>query len=134
MGTRRGSWWQKISKPLKIFGITIVCILTITLLAVIALTYLFNFDVPGLRGKTLWDWLQLLIIPIVLAVGGYLFNYTMSRNEQETTRERDKTEHDIASDNQREMALQIFIDKISELLLEKHLRESPTRCATRSCN
>ena len=58
--------------------------------------------------KTLWDWLQLLIIPAVLAVGGYLFKFTASRNEQETTKQRDQTERDIASDNQREAALLVF--------------------------
>ncbi len=60
------------------------------------------------------------------AIGGYLFNYTSSRNEQKATQVRDKTERDIASDNQRETALQDYIDKMSELLLDKDhpLRES----------
>src|SRR5260221_6567272 len=60
------------------------------------------------------------------AIGGYLFNYTSSRNEQKATQVRDKTERDITSDNQRETALQDYIDKMSELLLDKDhpLRES----------
>src|SRR3989442_986202 len=76
-------------------------------------------------GKTLWDWFQLLIIPAVLAIAGYTINLTISRSEQESTRLRDQTEHEIAEDNQREAALQDYIDKMSELLLEKKLRESP---------
>jgi Pentapeptide repeats (8 copies) len=108
------SWWQKAKKLLEAFSIIFVCILVIALLVVIALTYIFNVNVPGLRGKTLWDWLQLLIIPAVLAVGGYIFNFTISRNEQR-----------VASDNQREAALQSYIDKMSELLLHEHLGESP---------
>ncbi len=52
------------------------------------------------QGKTLWDWLQLLIIPLVIAVGGYLFNLAMSRNAQQNT-----------TDNQREAALQAYIEK-----------------------
>src|SRR5260221_6807826 len=86
-------------------------------------------------GKTLWDWLQLLIIPVVLAVGGYVINLTISRGEQEATRQRaqsereaaDKraeTERKIASDNQREAALQAYINEMSELLLHENLRES----------
>jgi len=75
-------------------------------------------------GKTLWDWLQLLIIPAVLAVGGYLFNYTTSKNEQQSTQLRDQTERDIAADNQREAALQAYIDKMSELLLAQNLRNA----------
>lgn len=105
-------WWQKAKKPLEIVVIIIACILVITLLVVIALTYIFNVNVPGLHGKTLWDWLQLLIIPAVLAVGGYLFNFTTSR-----------TERNVATDNQREAALKEYIDQISELLLKEHLGE-----------
>jgi uncharacterized protein YjbI with pentapeptide repeats len=67
------------------------------------------------REKTLWDWLQLLIIPLVIAIGGYLFNLAVSRTEQQNTKE-----------NQREAALQAYIDKISELLLREHLDESPS--------
>src|SRR5260370_14950088 len=63
--------------------------------------------------KTLWDWLQLLVIPVVLAIGGYLLNLTLKRSEQDAT-----------LDNQREAALQGYIDKMSELLLKDHLRES----------
>jgi uncharacterized protein YjbI with pentapeptide repeats len=68
----------------------------------------------GFTGKTLWDWLQLLIIPLVLAVGALLFNLATTRTEQK-----------IASDKQREDLLQTYLDRISELLLEKQLH-SPT--------
>jgi len=85
--------FQKISKPLEILGISIICILIIILLVVIALVYLFNVNIPGLRGKTIWDWLQLLIIPAVLAIGGYLFNFTTSRNERQAAAKRDQTAH-----------------------------------------
>jgi large-conductance mechanosensitive channel len=75
-------------------------------------------------GKTLWDWLQLLIIPIVIAVGVFWLNQIQKDREQKAAEQRAQTEHEIALDNQRETALQEYIDKIAELLLEKHLRES----------
>jgi uncharacterized protein YjbI with pentapeptide repeats len=67
-------------------------------------------------GKALWDWLQLLIIPLVLAVGALLFNLASTRTEQK-----------IASDKQREGLLQTYFDRMSDLLLEKqlHLPASP---------
>ncbi len=143
------SWWQKIHKPLDAVIITLI-IVWLALLVVILLGYIFHWDWTGLNGynsisiatdfvstpqkitrtityqpgKTLWDWLQLLIIPAVLAVGGYLFNYTTSKNEQHSTQLRDQTEREIAADNQRENALEAYLDNMSELLLEKHLRES----------
>jgi hypothetical protein len=50
---------------------------------------------------------------VVLVVGGFLLNFATSR-----------TERGIAIDKQREDALQAYIDKMSELLLEKDLRKS----------
>ncbi len=120
---RLRSWWKNTSKTLDV----VVILMLVVLLAVIMVSilgYAYNLNWSGLHGKTFWDWLQLLIIPAVLAVGGYLFNYTTSRNEQKTTQLRDQTERDISSDNQREAALQAYIDNMSELLLEKNLRKS----------
>jgi uncharacterized protein YjbI with pentapeptide repeats len=141
------SWWQKIRQRRVAIAVTIAIIAVAIALIIVG----YWFDVTGFNGytqvstihtlsgptagtvtrtemyqpgKTLWDWLQLLIIPVVLAAGGYLFNFTVSRNESQAATDRDKTERDITSDNQREEALQSYIDKISELLLEKQLRES----------
>lgn len=85
--------------------------------------------------KTFWDWLQLLIIPVVLAVGRFWLNQIQKSREDKITeqkaeierkaeKQRDQTERDIAADNQREVALQAYIDSISELLLHEKLRES----------
>jgi len=73
------------------------------------------------RGKTLWDWMQLLIIPLFLWAGAT----TVNRNEKEIERhrleERTKLEHEIATDRQQEAALQAYLDRMTELLLEKKL-------------
>src|SRR2546429_5894918 len=126
------SWWQKAKKPLEVFCIIVVCVLVITLLVVITVAYIFNVNVPGLHGKTLWDWLQLLIIPAVLAVGGYVFTYTTSRNERKAADRHNRTEREIAQDNQHEAVLQEYIDKMSELLLHEKLRESQSEDEVRT--
>ncbi len=134
MVSRFHSWWQNTSKTLDAVIISSLVILLI-LLVLIILGYIFNWPWTGLRGKTLYDWLQLLIIPAVLAVGGYLFNYTTGRNERQANEQRAQTEReaaekraqaerDIALDNQRETALQAYLDSMSELLLHEKLRES----------
>jgi len=55
--------------------------------------------------KTLWDWLGLLIIPVVLAIGGYLFNSSQNRATERATEQRAQDE-----------ALQAYLDHMSELL------------------
>jgi uncharacterized protein YjbI with pentapeptide repeats len=66
--------------------------------------------------KTLWDWMQLLgvlAIPVVVAFGTIWF-----------TAQQEKVSGAENTDNQRERALQDYIDKMSDLLLNKHLHES----------
>jgi uncharacterized protein YjbI with pentapeptide repeats len=63
--------------------------------------------------KTLWDWLQLmsaLLVPIAVAAAGFWF-----------THQQIQTESKIAESRQREDALQTYIDRVSELLMEKQL-------------
>ncbi len=120
------SWWQQIKQhPLRLAVIIGAAMLGIALLVVLVLGYIFNWGWTGLgsyipptkdsnfqRGKTLWDWLQLLIVPLVLAVGGFWLSQMQKTTEQRRT-----------TDNQLETALQAYIDKMSELLLKEHLDE-----------
>jgi uncharacterized protein YjbI with pentapeptide repeats len=88
-----------------------------------------------IRGKTLWDWFQLLVIPLSLLIGGYLLNRSereierqraeaRSVTEQKRAEERANLEREIAMDRQREVALQAYLDRMTELLLKENLRTS----------
>ena len=57
--------------------------------------------------------MELLIIPLVLAIGAYYLN----RSERNTDRE-------ISTDRQKEEALQTYLDQMADLLLKKNLRTS----------
>jgi ABC-type dipeptide/oligopeptide/nickel transport system permease component len=87
MAERLHVLWHRIKRPL---AVSIIPMFLVGLVVVIVLGYINNWPWTGLspkahsfQGKTLWDWLQILIIPAVLAVGGYLFNLTVSRNERQ---------------------------------------------------
>ena len=111
MASNFDTWWQKIRKPLGIIGIIAVCISVVVLVFVEVRLY-----GTGFVGKTLWDWLGLLAalaIPVVVGFGAAWF-----AAQQGKVSDRENT------DNQRETALQAYIDKMSELLLEKQLRTS----------
>jgi uncharacterized protein YjbI with pentapeptide repeats len=137
-------FWQQKIKP---YRIIINIIIFISIVLFIVASYLFHWNWTGLDGgsniitlmtpvkggtstseqqpaKTLWDWLQLLIIPLMLAIGGFWFNQIQKNRDEQIAEKRDQTERDIASDNQKEDALQAYIDKISELLLDHDLRNS----------
>lgn len=112
--------------------------------------YWFKWDWTGLPehispntqqyqpAKTAWDWLNLLgvlAIPVVAGLGVAWFtakqtqaseaaNEQQRRTELEIADQRHRTELEIAADNQREAALQAYIDKMAELLLANDLRNS----------
>lgn len=66
-----------------------------------------------LPAKSVWDWLQLLIVPAALAGAAFWFNAQQGR-----------TGRQIAHDQQQEAMLQEYLDRMAELLLEKHLSTS----------
>src|SRR6266567_3437102 len=91
------SWWQQINRhPVRTVLITFLAVVVVLIILSI-LGYIYNWDWTGLgpyvspphskdsdfqRSKTMWDWLQLLIIPAVLAVAdlsrAYLHNTDLS--------------------------------------------------------
>ncbi len=117
MGTKLSSWWQQIKQ----YRVTILVVTIILVVAIGLIIVGYRFDWTGFNGnsksgKTLWDWLQLisaLAIPLVVGFGAVWF----------TTRQG-KVAVAENKDNQRETALQSYIDKMSELLLHEKLRDS----------
>ena len=133
MIARIRSWRQQIKRPLLVIGIIAASMLVIVTIVGIIGGFFFNWDWTGLgpytspphtptsvfqRGKTLWDWMQLLFIPVVLAVAGFWFNHRerkaaelraenerkaaglRAEAESEIEQQRAKAEQEIASDNQ----------------------------------
>jgi uncharacterized protein YjbI with pentapeptide repeats len=76
------------------------------------------------RGKTLWDWLQVLIVPLALAVVAYVFSTTQKKNEAVIARRNRNKDIEIAADRFREEALQLYLDRMAELLLKENLLET----------
>jgi uncharacterized protein YjbI with pentapeptide repeats len=92
-------------------------------------------DQEYFRGKTLWDFLELLVIPTILAGGALFFNQQVRENEQGINQQARQHEQEIAEDRNREISLQNYLDKMTELLLDKDLRtteESEVRSVARS--
>src|SRR5216683_2707437 len=125
MVSRLRSWWQNRSKLLLVVG---AMVLLMGVVVLIIAGYIFKWDWTGFnehRGpnilqyqpaKTLWDWLQLLgvlAIPVAVVLGVAWF----------TTKQGQVGDAEN-KDNQREAALQAYIDNMLELLLAKNLRSS----------
>src|SRR5579859_5248809 len=133
MGARLRSWWQQIKRH-RVAIIVTAIILLITAIFIFA-AYWFHWPWTGFFKKTLWDWLQLLIVPLVLAIIALVFQLANSRTErqlakqryeqdQQIAKQRYEQDQKIALDKQREDLLQAYLDRMSELLLKEKLRSS----------
>jgi uncharacterized protein YjbI with pentapeptide repeats len=85
--------------------------------------------------KTLWDWLQLLsalAIPVVLAVAGFWFTALQGERQQAIEARRANVERDIEDQRAQDTALQEYLNQMTELILEKNLRDSKEESEVRT--
>jgi hypothetical protein len=126
---REQSGWQRIRdqflhwRPTRRQLLWAGIVVGLAFLIIVICGYLFDWPWTGLRRskippntqptKTMWDWLDLLIVPVVLAIGGYLFNSSQNRATEVAAERR-------AQDD----ALQAYLDKMSDLLITEKDRPS----------
>jgi hypothetical protein len=138
---------------------TTALVIFASVVIVITYGYLARPGWVGVSGKKFWDYLELLIVPAALAIGVYMLNRAQERerqaqeayreHEREATetarREREREaqaaqrERELEVENHRaqDATLQAYLDKMSELLLDKELHKKvgeydPTRVAARA--
>jgi uncharacterized protein YjbI with pentapeptide repeats len=132
------SRWPTRSQFLWAGGITVLA-----LLITVICGYLFGWKWTGLAKQTFWDWLRLLIVPVVLALGGYLFTRSennralhianqRANDDQNLATQRAKTDREIAEQNRQDYVLQEYFRQMGQLLLEKELRNSDERADVRT--
>lgn len=78
----------------------------------------------GFEGKTLWDLLELIIMPLVLASGALWFNRQERNAEREIAIKRTQDDRELSTERRQNDALQAYLDKMTELMLEYDLRNS----------
>jgi len=74
--------------------------------------------------KTLWDWLQLLGIPVALAALAFLLNDAQSSREQLREDQRAVHQRMKAADAERENTLRSYLTQMSDLMLTRRLLRS----------
>lgn len=73
--------------------------------------------------KTLWDWMDLLIIPLALAFGAWLLKRADSKLERDIAEGRIREAIEIEESRAQESVLETYFDRMSELLLKEKLIE-----------
>lgn len=89
----------------------------------------YAFEWTGFVGQTLWDWLELLIVPTVLAAGAFLLDASQRQREMSAESERREAEQlaeekrrqseiSLADRKSKDEALQAYLDRMGRLILE----------------
>jgi uncharacterized protein YjbI with pentapeptide repeats len=140
MNHREVNWWKRNRVRLTVISSVIFS----TFIVVIILGYRYSWSWTGFTSstgpdiqqyqptKTLWDWLQLFIVPTVLVITAFFFSLASNHNQAEVEKERNDTERSLAQQNQQEDLLQGYLDSMSELLLNKNLRTSELNTEVRN--
>jgi hypothetical protein len=85
----------------------------------------------GFGDKTVWDWMQLFIIPAVLVIGGYVLNSQQTARQLETEERRGEAQLEAEEERTQQEALQQYNDEMRSLLLEEDLLDSQEDDAVR---
>jgi hypothetical protein len=78
----------------------------------------------GLRGKTFWDWLPVVgafLIPVVIAAATWLITWQQARLEDR----RAERERALEEQRAQDVALQAYLDQMSQLMLDTDLMDPP---------
>ena len=124
-----GPFWQKWGKW---------AALAVAIIAVVLVLIVLGYWVPGTgfggrytamgewqHAKTLWDWMDLLLVPVILAAGAAIFTWVTDKRQQEIEERRARAELEAAeqrteaeratqADRARETALQAFLDRMTD--------------------
>jgi uncharacterized protein YjbI with pentapeptide repeats len=75
-------------------------------------------------GKPVWEWLQLLIVPLALALLTVVFTWQQDAQQNRIEEKRAQAERRLAEQRAQDDAMQAYLDQMSSLLLDKDLGNS----------
>jgi uncharacterized protein YjbI with pentapeptide repeats len=102
----------RLTKQQVLWGIAIAVVLVI----LVCVGYLY--------GVTLWDWLELLIVPAALTGSAIWFNWAQRQRELTLEERRANASRSIEERRSQDAALRSYLDQMSQLLIEQNLRSS----------
>jgi hypothetical protein len=110
------SLWQRLLRQVREWRWILVS--STGVLAFIAVAYLFKWEWTGFPKRELFDWLDMLIVPAVLALGVYWLNAKQSQREQAAEQQRQDRELKMQERHEQDTALREYLHQMDNLLKE----------------
>ena len=116
---RRVPRWLVILAVLALAGVVV---------GVIVYGYLVQPGWVGVSGKKFWDYLELLIVPVALAIGVYWLNQRQNERDQQAEVAQQERARAVESQRAQDEGLQAYLDQMSNYwLIQSALAQGPTR-------
>ncbi len=93
-------------------------ILLVALAVFILLGYRREWEWTGFPPKKLFDWMQILVIPVAVAIGTFVLNRAATRRDAEAQQAQKEREEAIETRHAEETSLQAYLDYISQMLID----------------
>jgi uncharacterized protein YjbI with pentapeptide repeats len=111
--------WPTIEKPL---GLDAVNLSRFWVAIIVAATFsIICFLVYFVAHKSLWEFLDLLIVPLALAIIGFGFAAQQQASQTQLENQRDERAQAVEEQRAQNAALQAYLDQMNHLMLEKGL-------------
>jgi hypothetical protein len=92
----------------------------------------YHWEWTGFPQKKLFDWIQILVIPVAVAVGTFVLNRMSKKRDEAAERAQDKRDEaarqaqkerdeEISEQRTQDAALQTYLDRMSLMLVERPL-------------
>lgn len=105
--------WLKRIRPYRLSILTALIILIVIFLPA-------DFTTTKFKGRLVWDWMELLLIPLALALAALWFNRRENALEREIAAKQRETDLQIAREQRHEDILQNYFDKMTALMIEEN--------------
>jgi len=117
--------WENLSRE-RIAQVALFIGIAVTLTTLVVLLAIGGASLgwTGFQGKTVWDFLQLLIVPLMLVAIGLVFSLQQDARQQRVEDQRAEAERDLAAQRAQDEALQAYLNQMSQLLLDRKLLEA----------
>ena len=79
--------------------------------------------------KTAWDWLQLLIVPAILAAIAVAFNAAETSRDRSREDRRTREDRTLAQAAREDSTLNAYLNQMSDLMLKQHLLDAGPKSA-----
>ncbi len=76
--------------------------------------------------KTLWDWLQLLLVPVILLAGILWLGIEQNQDNQQLIQQQHATSTSVAAQQQQDALLANYQDQITDMMLHDNLLKAQT--------